>query len=71
MRDNYKELRLPPGSYLEWDPDVLVLRRGDDKFVAAFSTCGATKEAIEEAAWQDYRGQAMPDSMEPNSEKKE
>ena len=30
----------------ESDPDVLVLRRQDGAFVAAFRACGATKEAI-------------------------
>ena len=38
----------------ESDPDVLVLRRQDGAFVAAFSACGATKEAIVEAAKEDY-----------------
>jgi hypothetical protein len=34
----------------ESDPDVVVLRRQDGAFVAAFSASGATKEAME-----DYR----------------
>ncbi len=38
----------------ESDPDVLVLRRQDGAFVAAFSACGATKEGIVEAAKEDY-----------------
>ncbi len=38
----------------ESDPDVLVLRRQDGSFVAAFSACGATKEGIVEAAKEDY-----------------
>ena len=38
----------------ESDPDVLVLRRQDGSFVAAFSACGATKESIVEAAKEDY-----------------
>jgi hypothetical protein len=41
---------LPPGYYLELDPDLLVLRRcgkGDKRdFVAAFSVRGATKESL-------------------------
>ena len=37
------------------DPDILVLRRQDDAFVAAFSAQGATKEGIREAATEDYR----------------
>jgi hypothetical protein len=39
----------------ESDPDVVVLRRQDGAFVAAFSASGATKEAIVEAAMEDYR----------------
>jgi hypothetical protein len=38
----------------ESDPDVLVLRRQDCAFVAAFSARGATKEGIVEAAKRDY-----------------
>jgi hypothetical protein len=44
------------GYYLdESDPDVVVLRRQDDTFVAAFSAQGATREAIVEAAKEDYQ----------------
>jgi len=39
----------------ESDPDVLVLRRQDGTFVAAFSAQGATREGILEAASEDYR----------------
>jgi hypothetical protein len=39
----------------ESDPDIVVLRRQDGTFVAAFSTEGATKEGIDEAAREDYR----------------
>ena len=46
---------LPEHYYLdESDPDVLVLRRQDGTFVAAFSAQGATKEGILEAAKEDY-----------------
>ncbi len=52
----------------EADPDVLVLRRQDGAFVAAFSARGATKEGIVEAAKEDYaallREQAGPPGME-------
>jgi hypothetical protein len=37
------------------DPDVLVLRRQDGAFVAAFSACGATREGIVGTAEEDYR----------------
>ena len=39
----------------ESDPDILVLRRQDGAFVAAFSALGATTEGIVEAAKEDYR----------------
>jgi hypothetical protein len=39
----------------ESDPDVLVLRRQDGAFVAAFSAQGATREGILEAAEEDYK----------------
>jgi hypothetical protein len=49
------EPRLPASYYLdESDPDVLVLRRKDGTFVAAFSAQGATTEGIVEAAKEDY-----------------
>ena len=38
----------------ESDPDVLVLRRQDGTFVAAFSVQGASREGIVEAAKEDY-----------------
>ena len=39
----------------EADPDILVLRRQDGSFVAAFSARGATKEGIAQAAEEDYQ----------------
>ena len=39
---------------VESDPDVLVLRRQDGSFAAAFSGQGATREGIVEAAKEDY-----------------
>jgi PAS domain-containing protein len=39
----------------ESDPDVVILRRQDGAFVAAFSARGVTKEGILEAAKEDYR----------------
>ena len=38
----------------ESDPDLVILRRQDGVFAAAFSAQGATKEGIEEAAREDY-----------------
>ena len=39
----------------ESDPDIVVLRRQDGAFAAAFSAQGATREGIVEAAKEDYR----------------
>jgi hypothetical protein len=38
----------------ESDPDIVVLRRQDGTFAAAFSAQGATREGIVEAAKEDY-----------------
>jgi len=39
----------------ESDPDVVVLRRQDGAFVAAFSARGFTEEGVVHAAREDYR----------------
>ena len=53
-----RETELPIRYYLdESDPDILILRREDGSFVAAFSASGATKEGITEAAREDYNAQ--------------
>jgi hypothetical protein len=46
-----------PFNYIldESDPDIVILRRKDGCFVAAFSASGATKEGIREAAIEDFR----------------
>jgi hypothetical protein len=47
---------LAPAYFLdESDPDILLLRRADGSFVAAFSAIGATREGILQAAQEDYR----------------
>ena len=50
------EEMLPKFDYYldESDPDVVVLRRQDGAFVAAFSARGVTREGIEQAAKEDY-----------------
>jgi hypothetical protein len=50
-------MRLPCFNYIldESDPDVVMLRRPDGSFVAAFSASGATEEGIREATMEDYR----------------
>jgi hypothetical protein len=52
-----QDLLLPSFNYYvyESDPDVVILRRQDGSFVAAFSARGFTKEEIVEAAKEDYR----------------
>ncbi len=51
-----EELRFPTFDYYldESDPDVVILRRQDGAFAAAFSAQGATREGLVEAAKEDY-----------------
>lgn len=51
-----EDLLFPSFNYSldESDPDIVVLRRQDDTFVAAFSASGVSKEGIVEAAREDY-----------------
>ena len=51
-----EELSFPTFDYHldESDPDVVILRRQDGSFVAAFSARGAAREGIVEAAKEDY-----------------
>ena len=55
-RATWEEGLALPGSYYldESDPDILLLRRQDGTFVAAFSAQGATREGIFEAAEEDH-----------------
>jgi hypothetical protein len=61
-----EELSFPKFDYFldESDPDVVILRRQDGSFVAAFSARGATKEGIVEAAKEDY-GRLMEANADP------
>ena len=49
-------LKFPKFDYYpdESDPDIVILRRQDGSFVAAFSARGATREGFVEAAREDY-----------------
>jgi hypothetical protein len=51
-----EDLKFPAFNYHldESDPDIVILRRQDGSFVAAFSARGITKEGIIEAAKEDY-----------------
>ena len=66
------EEMLPKFDYYldESDPDIVVLRRQDGSFAAAFSASGATSEGILEAAKEDYRKllEAHADSMDHREE---
>ena len=48
-------LELPPGYYLERDPDILILRRLDGAKVGAFSARGAVLNAVRQAAEEELR----------------
>ena len=51
-----RDFGLPRHYYVdESDPDILVLRRQDGSYVAAFSAHAATREGIVEAAQEDYQ----------------
>src|ERR671912_2697925 len=56
-RVGMEEKKLPKFDYYldESDPDIVVLRRQNGSFVAAFSARGATREGIVEAAREDYK----------------
>lgn len=55
---------VPPGYYLEFESNLLVLRRsGKGEFAAAFNARGATNEAIEAAAWEDHHEQSNPPGL--------
>jgi hypothetical protein len=64
--------RLPPGNYLELDPDLLVLRRrGKRDFITAFSVRGAAKESLEQATWEDYPERTSLEFVEPTAQERE
>ena len=46
-------LWLPSGYYLEPDADLLVLRRADGSFVAAFTVRGVDLFELELMAWEE------------------
>jgi hypothetical protein len=51
--DGHNRFWLPFGYHLERDADLLVLRRFDGSFVAAFSAVGADPFEVELALWED------------------
>lgn len=54
-------LELPTGYYVEWDPDIMILRRLDGSMVGAFSARGAASEAVRRAA--EEPGQVTPERL--------
>ena len=54
----------------ESDPDMMILRRQDGSFVAAFSAQGATSEGIVEAAREDYAALLRENEGQLASEKR-
>jgi hypothetical protein len=49
----------------ESDPDIVVLRRQDGSYVAAFSAIGATREGFVEAAKEDYAALLGENAVHP------
>jgi hypothetical protein len=53
LTDGRDGFELPFGYYLERDAELLVLRRSDGSFVAAFDVGGASLFEVELAVWED------------------
>jgi len=51
--DEYSGFWLPFGYHLEPDVDLLIMRRSNGSFVAAFSAVGADLFEVELMAWED------------------
>jgi hypothetical protein len=66
-----------PFNYIldESDPDIVILRRRDGCFVAAFSASGATGEGIRKAVIEDHRilldAHAISLTLQPDEEQSE
>jgi len=52
-RDEYKESWLPFSYNLEYDADLLIVRRSDGSFVAAFNSRNVDLFEVERAVWED------------------
>jgi hypothetical protein len=51
--DGHDRFELPFGYYLERDADLLVVRRSDGSFVAAFTVGSVSLFEVELAVWED------------------
>ena len=52
-RVEHKKCWLPFGYNLQWEADLLVLRRSDGSFVAAFNAGNVDPFEVEWAVWED------------------
>ena len=52
-KNRHNGFKLPFGYYLKCDADLLVLRRSDGSFVAAFNVRGVNLFEVELAVWED------------------
>jgi hypothetical protein len=65
-------IRLPFNYILdESDPDIVILRRQDGCFVAAFSASGATKGASVRPRWKTMESHPIPLALQPDEEQSE
>jgi hypothetical protein len=53
VMDGHDGFELPFGYYLERDADLVVLRRSDSSFVAAFNVRAVNLWDVELAVWED------------------
>jgi hypothetical protein len=51
--DERGRFKLPFGYYLEYDSDLLILRRSDSAFVAAFRAANVDLFEVELRVWED------------------
>jgi hypothetical protein len=65
--DGHNALELPFGYYLELDADLLILRRSEGTFVAAFSTRSVDLFEVELMAWGRLRLVGCGPSVEGTS----
>ena len=61
-----EESWLPFGYHLEHDADLLIVRRSEGSFVAAFSAGNADPFEVERAVWEDRETQASASSSCPS-----
>jgi len=55
LRNIYFDLRLPPGFFVHFTPDLLYLYRKDRTLVEKFDSHGLELQEITRAAWEDVQ----------------